>query len=73
MGGLPIFVVLISSQPIPSLIAPLASNHSWNFANNLLIDETKRVNTGWYFTNKTGFRQLTQRFYFVRKMMVWDT
>jgi hypothetical protein len=33
----------------------------------------KQAITGWYFTNKTIFSLLIQKFYFVRKIAVWDT
>jgi len=33
----------------------------------------KQAVTGWYFTNKQIFSLLTQKFYFVRKIAVWDT
>ena len=66
---------------ICSLVVPLlwqgsaiviCTRQSWNFANNLLIDCIKRVMIWWHFTNKTGFWQLTQRFYFIRKTILWD-
>jgi hypothetical protein len=50
----------------------VASNHNPEIGVNLALNYSGRVVTSWDFTNETGFWRLTQLFYFIRKMTLWD-
>jgi hypothetical protein len=46
----------------------LALNHKWEIGVILALNCLGWVTTSWYHTNKMTFWQLTQLFYFIRKM-----